>query len=103
VKSQFLTFPDITLHRVRTLREHLLETTSGRAEDFAFVAQLGDFQDGTTRPEREGPAGEFQGIHVAAHGVQNVLKAMPSHRCIVRPTDLGNPFSPWLLLPLIHS
>jgi hypothetical protein len=103
VKPYFLALPDITLHRILALPEHMFEKASGRDEDIMFMTQLCDFQKSATRHQREGTSSKLQRIHIAAHRIDDVLKRAPAHRCVVRPSDFRDPLGPGLSLALIHS
>src|ERR1019366_6418190 len=71
VKPYFLALPDITLHRILALPEHMFEKASGRDKDIMLMTQLCDFQKSATRHQREGTSSKLQGIHIASHRIDD--------------------------------
>src|SRR6476469_2378701 len=67
-----------------------------------LMAELCNFQQRAPRHECERTTGKFQRIHVAAQRGEDVFQRVSAEWCVVRATDLGDPFAARLLLPLVQ-
>src|SRR5207247_1053918 len=73
-----------------SLREHLLDEPAGGDQHVVTVGQVDDLCERRFRHERERPAGELEGVHVLAHGLQEILQVALPHRSVVGAADLGD-------------